>query len=487
MANFRFLLGLIPKTSDLEAKSNALLKEFAEFQEYQSSEELVQFLELEKEVTSAAFKETVAKIKAQKFADTEEFKKLQEYNSLKKSAKFKVYFKVKASSQLSEFTATESSQELASYTELEKYLASKEFSSAKSSAEPKEFSKSPEGQKEQEFLNLQKSGRIKNYLKFRNSENYKTYVEVQSSKDLEKYDELEKFIATEEFKKVKEYMAFPAKKKYELSEESKKEAAYLTTVKSAKHKAYLANLKKDKFTALKAWKLSFEEDFASDKLDSKKWMTKYYWAEELLKEPYSLVQDMHFVTDGKNLDIKNSVLSIQTRQEKVTGKAWNPMLGFVPKEFDYTSGLISTGKSFRFKFGRIEAKIKLGNSGKVSHAFWLLGDKILPEVDIFKSLEGKLYLSNIWGNLAEKDGVHKVSKKIGASKLASDFFIYTLDWTPEKLVWKINGLEVASILESVPQESMYFVFSSGIYGEHVNGSVPTSMEIDWVRVYEKNS
>jgi beta-glucanase (GH16 family) len=478
---------MIPKTSDLEAKSSTLAKEFADFQEYQSSEELAQFLELEKEVSSSTFKETVAKIKAQKFAETEEFKKLQEYTILKKSARFKAYFKVKSSSQLSEFTSTESSKELEKFSELEKYIASKEFVNLKSSADPKEFKNSPEGQKEQEFLNLQKSTSIKNYFKFKNSENYKTFLEVQSSPDLAKYDELEKFIATDEFKKVKEYMALPAKKKYELAEESKKEQAYLTALKGDKHKAYLANLKKDKFIPLKEWKLSFEEDFTSDKLDSKKWMTKYFWGEEILKEPYSLAQDMHFVTDGKNLDIKNSILSIQTKQEKVTGKAWNPMLGFVPKEFDYTSGLISTGKSFRFKYGRIEAKIKLGSTGKVSHAFWMLGDKILPEIDVFKSLDGKLQLSNIWGNITEKDGVHKVSKKIGASKLASDFFIYTLDWTPEKLVWKINGLEVATITESVPQESMYFVFSSGIFGQNVNGSVPTTMEIDWVKVYGKNS
>jgi beta-glucanase (GH16 family) len=487
MANLRFLLGLIPKTSELEAKSNTLVKEFTDFQQYQSSEELAQFLELEKEVTSPAFKETVTKIKGQKFFETNEFKQLQEYTQLKKSARFKIYFKLKNSAQLTDFDATGSSSELSHYQELEQYLATKEFVNLKSSADPKEFRNSPEGQKEQEFLTLQKSARIKNYFKFKNSENYKTFLEVQASKDLIKYDELEKAIASDEFRKVKEYMALPSKKKYELSEEFKKEFSYLTALKSDKHKWYLACLKKDKFTALKAWKLSFEEDFTSDKLDPKKWMTKYYWAEELLKEPYSLAHDKHFVTDGKNIEIKNSILTIHTKQESVTGKAWDPMLGFIPKEFNYTSGLISTGKSFRFKFGRIEAKIKLNHSGKVSHAFWMLGDKILPEIDIFKSVDGKLLLSNIWGNIAEKDGVHKLSKKLGASKLYSDFFIYTLDWSPEKLVWKINGLEVAAIAESVPQENLYFVLSSGIFGDNPNGSVPASMEIDWVKVYEKNS
>jgi beta-glucanase (GH16 family) len=292
---------------------------------------------------------------------------------------------------------------------------------------------------------------------------------------------LEAYINSDEFKKVFDYMALPGKQKYELSDEYRLEQEYLTLKKSEKIKWFF----KVKFKELKAWNKTFEDDFTESKLDGKKWITRYFWGEEILKDSYSLAQDKHFVTDGKNIEIKDSVLTIITRQEEVVGKAWDPLLGFYPKDFSYTSGLISTGKSFRQKYGRIKAKIRLNNPGKVSHAFWMVGNQILPEVDIFKSDNSKLLLSNISGNITSTGGVNRRTSKIGGGKLAHDFFIYSLEWTPEKLVWKVNDLEVASVTEAVPQDPLFLVLSSGIFKDQVNGSIPARMDIDWIRVYEK--
>ena len=41
------------------------------------------------------------------------------------------------------------------------------------------------------------------------------------------------------------------------------------------------------------------------------------------------------------------------------------------------------------------------------------------------------------------------------SRYSNDYFIYTLEWTSDKLVWKINGAEVFSQTSDVPQEPMY--------------------------------
>ena len=483
MANLRFLLGFIPKTSVVEEKENALIKEYAEFQAYEASGEPAHFQELQKECTSAAFKESVARIRGQKFSQTEEFKKQQEYAQIKKSAPCKTYFKVKDSQTLADLKAMESSAELKQYEELQQFIASPAFLEKKNAANPKEFRNSEEGRKEQQFLSLQKSSRFKNYFKFRNSEKFKTYTAFASSKDLERYNELEAFLASEEFRKVKEYMALTGKQKYEQSEEFKKEQEYFTLLKSDKRKWYEKCLKTDKFRELKAWNKTFEDDFTTDKLDRSKWITRYYWGNELLNDAYSLAGDLHFLTDGNNLEIKNSVLSIKTRQENVSGKAWDPAFGFIPKNFNYTSGLISTGKSFRQKYGRFQAKIRLNHPGKVTHAFWMLAEKIMPQVDVLKSNSGKIFMSNIWGNITASDGVHKHTSKVSAGKVSQDFYIYTLEWTAEKLVWKINDLVVATITESVPQDPMYLLFSSAILAE--NPEVPASFDIDWVRAYEK--
>ena len=68
----------------------------------------------------------------------------------------------------------------------------------------------------------------------------------------------------------------------------------------------------------------------------------------------------------------------------------------------------------------------------------MVAEKILPHVDIAKLEKGKLNYGNFWGNIAEKGGVQKKHSKKGGGKFTSDFFIYSLEWTPEKLV--LNSL-----------------------------------------------
>ncbi|MCK7537095.1 MAG: family 16 glycosylhydrolase [Marinilabiliales bacterium] len=122
------------------------------------------------------------------------------------------------------------------------------------------------------------------------------------------------------------------------------------------------------------------------------------------------------------------------------------------------------------------------------HAFWMLGEKITPEIDIFKydsKSKGKTSIASYWGNPTEEKGIKKIKSSVSGPNLSSDYFIYTLHWTPEKLTWKINNVPVYEITEGVPQEPMYVLLSSGIV---VNGSsiqLPCTMEVDWIRVYQE--
>ncbi len=80
--------------------------------------------------------------------------------------------------------------------------------------------------------------------------------------------------------------------------------------------------------------------------------------------------------------------------------------------------------------------------------------------------------------------VHNKSSHAKASigsKYAKDFFIYTLEWTPHSLTWMINNTEIFVQTSSVPQEPMYINLAGGL-DKPINGM--TSMEIDWVRVYQ---
>jgi beta-glucanase (GH16 family) len=213
-------------------------------------------------------------------------------------------------------------------------------------------------------------------------------------------------------------------------------------------------------------------------------MTNYYWGDKMLKDTYALPGDKHFYTKGKNIEISDSVLKIITKKETANGKAWDPVVGFKNQEFAYTSGLISTGKSFRQQYGKVRAKIKMSNA-PVRQAVWMVSDKILPHIDIAKVEKGKIFYGNFWGNIAEKGGVKKKIIKKGAGKFTSDFFIYSIEWSPDKIIWKINEKPVMTQSQGVPQEPMYIALSAGISNGIAEHQLPARMEVDWVKVYKK--
>jgi len=164
------------------------------------------------------------------------------------------------------------------------------------------------------------------------------------------------------------------------------------------------------------------------------------------------------------------------------------LMGFSPKDFNYTSGLINSGQSFRQKYGVFKAKIKVNHSYPVHHAFWMLGEKITPEIDVFKydkKSKSKLSIANYWGNPSNEKEIKKNHSSISGPDFSSNYFIYTLEWTPEKLIWKINDVPVFEQTEGLPQEPMYMLLSSGIAVDGIQANLPCTMEVDWIRAYQK--
>lgn len=474
---------MFPSTAKIESEEAALIKDFNDFNEYTDSTELKRFEELDKMVNTSEFAEKKKAIKAQKFSGTEEYKKQQEYLKLKKAKHIKNYYQTKSSKELEEYLKFDGSEELKKYEKLAEYINSKEFTEEKQNA-GKEYKNSAAYPKEQEYTSMQKSASIRNYFKFKTSPLFENYQRLDGSEEIAGYEKLEKFVDSEEFKKVKEYMALSPQKKYEQSEEYKLEQEYLGLKKSEKIIWYYKLEKQNDFHKITSWELTFEDDFTNGRLDTKKWMNNYFWGEVLLKDTYALPGDKHFYTDGKNIETQNSILKIITKKESAEGKIWNPVLGFQTQQFNYTSGLVSTGKGFRQKYGLFKAKVRFSGA-PLRQAAWMVAEKILPHVDIAKLEKNKINIGNFWGNISEKGGVNKKIVRKGGSKFTSDFFIYSLEWTPDKLTWKINDLEVMTQTQGIPQEPMYIGFSAGVSGTVPDHQLPAGMEVDWVRVYRK--
>jgi hypothetical protein len=468
MASLKLILGMIPATSKLEQEEKALINEYEKLKVFSESDQLAKYNELNDLVNSSDFIHKREEIESLQFKNSEEYSKEKEFLSLQKAKDIVLYFKTTSDSVLKRFKEIEKSDKISTFESLEKLIQSSEF---KGKSKTKEFKESEDFKSLQEYNRLKGSPEIKEFYKFKSSKEYANFLNTDGSARLARYNELKEYVASPDFKAKKEYLL--DRKRFEKSEMFKEVQEYEKLRKSDDIIWYFKIKDSDKFNVLKNREMTFSDEFDGDKLDTKKWLTNYYWGEKLLKDRYSVESDLQAYTEKDNFEIRNSLLRINTKPQKITGKVWSAAIGFSTKEFAYTSGLINSGNSFRQKYGVFTAKIKLGDPN-TKNAFWMLADQITPHIDICRNGKGK-----VWFDLFSGNG--QAAKTSLGSKYSNDFFIYTLEWTADKLVWKINGVEAFRQTSGVPQEPMY-VLLSGALDKPINGM--TSLEIDWIRVYK---
>ena len=314
-------------------------------------------------------------------------------------------------------------------------------------------------------------------------ENYLRFVKSTSSELILRYQELEKLINSDNYKaKVAE---LKSTKQYKKSEEKGLLEEYSKLQKNKEVKWYNKTLREKDFKEQEAWELTFEDDFTAPELDKSKWITGYYWGKVLMQDNYVTSLEKQFFCDS-NIVIRNSTVRLMTKKEQVKGKSWSPATGILEREFDYTSGLISTGQSFRQKYGKFEAKIRFSEAFPLINAFWLPSEKMLPQIDVFKTSfsKGKEIECGIHGTTGTNK-TENLKTSIKGEAFIGNYYIYSLEWSPQALIWKINGTEVHRETKIVPDEAMYLTFCTILTENPKPSLLPAYMEIDWVRCYQK--
>ncbi len=526
MSTLKLMLGMIPSTSKIEQEEKALIAEYEKMIAFAGSEALAKYNRLHERVNSAGFRQKKKEIESLTYKGSEEHARESEFIGLKKEKDIVSYFKTEGNALLKNFRSLDGSARIKDIEDLQLFVQSPEFrqkermkpvtfkdteeygkwlefkklkgdkevkknlnpekvkrfselqslvtSSAfllKKNMKPVTFKDTPEYQKLQELRTKKGASDVVSYYKFRGSKEYHNWVQVNDSARLKRFFELQEYLKTKEFNERKEYLL--DKRRFEKSEMFKEMKEYEVLKNSADIKWYFSVKDSNKFDVLKNRELTFSDEFEGTAPDGSKWLNRYYWGDKLLHDSYSIATDLQCYTPSENFEVRHSVIRIITKPQKINGKVWDPAKGFYTKDFSFTSGIINTGASFRQKYGTFTAKIKLTDPN-VRNAFWLIGDRITPHVNVCRSGHGK-----VWFDLFTAPGGH--FKKSLGSKYLSDFYIYTLEWTPDALVWKINGIEVMRQTTGVPQEPMYINLAGGV-DKPVGGI--SSMEVDWVRVYQ---
>lgn len=328
-----------------------------------------------------------------------------------------------------------------------------------------------------DFKALKKDQDIKFFFKFEKSPAYKNYIEIKDDDKLKRFDELKTQTEDTEFLNQVDYLKDD--KKFEKTEEYKEFEAFTELENNENIKWYLSLLKEDRFKPLIEWETVFEDEF-EDKLNDEIWTPMVFTGLMSINENFVIQGEKQFFTDGKNLQINNSELSIQTKKEAAKGKTWSAKNGFMEQDFNYTSGTLNTAKAFRFNQGKIEAKVNIQQANNIIHGLSLKGEKITPHIDLIKTGKGNGYeVRYIPANSPKSI----ISHKVKGININDKYFIHALEWTEKELIWSLNGIEVARETHQLNGQELYINMASIL--EKTPESLPADFKIDWIKVYKK--
>jgi hypothetical protein len=430
------LFGGITSTAKLEKDELELAKAMQRYEEVEKSVELAEYKKLYHEVKSADFVSRKKTFQNRKYKDTEEYRDTKKFKKLENSPGIKEYFEVLKS------------------VELERYLAFKATSGFEDLGDPQK---------------VKASEKLKALKEFEHSQAFKNYSRFHDSYIIKEYNELKKLISDPEFRKRDEFWSDPHR--WKTTPEYAKEQRFYELKKNPDIEFY-NNEKPERFAAYKSTELIFGEEFNWNTLAKSRWNFGFHYKNAKLIGNHSFANELQANNFGQNVSVENGILKIHTRHEKTVATAWDVQKGFVQKEFAYTSDVLQTAEEFRQKGGIFKAKIRC--TGNIQHAFWLGTDSLLPHINIFHFDGKQIKVGNAGKNIVDGVSVTGISP--------SEFYIYTLIWTKNELIWKLNNIELYRTTSNIPTEEMYLVFNSFI-PQKIKGDTGT-LEVDWVRVYK---
>ncbi|MBR3646031.1 MAG: family 16 glycosylhydrolase, partial [Lachnospiraceae bacterium] len=193
------------------------------------------------------------------------------------------------------------------------------------------------------------------------------------------------------------------------------------------------------------------------------------------------------VNDDYYGSIDNSALAIKAKRE---GEG-------------FTSGRIKSANKVQFKYGYVEAKIKMDNgmASGVWPAFWMLGTSNngnwpgCGEFDIMEhsNAENLVYCTLHWeGNGHEGWGL---TKNFSRGDM-NDWHKYAMEWDENTITMFMDGAKVLSMGRSEKTDELfnsegYLLLNVAIGGQFINWAMPSdswsssTMYVDYVRVYQK--
>ena len=241
------------------------------------------------------------------------------------------------------------------------------------------------------------------------------------------------------------------------------------------------------------WDLVWADEFDGQQLDSTKWKHEtgdWGWGNN----------EWQNYTDGENTAVKDGLLKITAKKA-----------GEGQKAGDYTSSRLNSIE--KFTYGRMEIRAKMpdykGNGNWP--AIWMLGENIKTagwpqcgELDILEYVsyrKGKMHSAIHCKSQNHSDKTQIETGPTDLETIESEFHIYGMQWSEDKVVFYTDQPENVKLTYQRPEKfdnnnwpfdkPHFFLLNVAVGGdwggeEGVDDSIlPATMDVDYVRVYQK--
>ncbi len=233
------------------------------------------------------------------------------------------------------------------------------------------------------------------------------------------------------------------------------------------------------------WTLVWSDEFNDGVLDESVWSFD--------RGPSN--DNIQYYTDRpENVSVEGGTLRLMVRKESYQG-------------FNYTSALVKTRHSQYWRYGRIEARIKLPGTPGLVPAFWMLPENDLygwwpssGEIDIMEYPSSQV--SPIYGTVHTEaynlfGGSGPRGSSIDVSTAATAFHSYAVEWNADRIDFYVDRRKYYTFSNdqgdsaSWPfDQPFYMILNVAVGGGWVgtppgNATFPAIMEVDYVRVYQE--
>lgn len=230
----------------------------------------------------------------------------------------------------------------------------------------------------------------------------------------------------------------------------------------------------------KGYKLVWQDNFRAKQIDTTAWTHE-------VSKPGWVNNELQYYTNGKNTQIKRGKLLITARYSNN----------------EYSSSRLITRDKKIFTNGIVEVRAKLPKGSGTWPAIWMLGNNIdnvgwpaCGEIDIMEHVGRVPGLIHSSVHNTSGYGATPYTSKLNIDHPYDKFHMFAMEWTAELITFYVDGRQVYQYEPENKSEDnwpfdkpAYLILNvaiGGTWGGEVDNSIfPTTMTVDYVRVYQK--